>query len=396
MDLAHCTTLARFLAMVPDPRDDRGQRYTWRYLLTLICMGLASGQKTAYAIARWAYWHRQELVDLLKPAYGRIPSQSSFYRTLRRMDMGALEEFVAAYGQAVERWMRHDGPDPRWESRGWYGVAVDGKEIRGAAKHGAPVCLVSLVRHGSGCALGQRRGTDTSYEPHVLAQWLQGRDLSGMVITADALYTHMDMAQQILDQGGDYFLVVKANQPELYDAIAFLFAQNPLPGERRWETVSQDKGHGRVETRRVTSSEELNEYLPWPGVGQVVRRIYTRVQVKTGEKEQKTSYVITSLTHSRATVEDLGQLWRGHWTIENRDHYVRDETMAEDRGQIAKGNAPQALAALRKAVLTALRSRGWESIADAIRYQAAAVAHSFRLVTSSLGTPSLQDQPTFP
>jgi predicted transposase YbfD/YdcC len=358
-------------------------------------MGLASGQKTAYAIARWAYWHRRELLQLLQPAYRRMPSQSSFYRALQRVDAQALEEFIAAYGRAVERWTRSDAPDLVWKSKGWYGVAVDGKEICGAAKHGAPVCLVSLVRHGSGYALGQRRATDKSYEPHVLAEWLQGRDLSGMVITADALYTHRDMAQQILDQGGDYFLVVKANQPFLYEAIAFLFAQDPVPGERRWETVSHDKGHGRVETRRVTSSEELNEYLQWPGAGQVVRRIYTRIQVKTGEKEQKISYVITSLTHSRASVEDLAQLWRGHWTIENRDHYVRDETMGEDRGQIAKGNAPQALAALRKAVLTALRSRGWESIADAFRYHAATVAHSFRLVTSPLGTPSLQDQPTF-
>ncbi|MBC7235784.1 MAG: hypothetical protein H5T69_08080 [Chloroflexi bacterium] len=86
--------------------------------------------------------------------------------------------------------------------------------------------------------------------------------------------------------------------------------------------------------------------------------------------------------------------WRGQWTIENRSHYVRDETMGEDRGQIARGNGPQAPAALRNAVLTALQSRGWESIAEALRYHDASVGHSFHL-TTPLAAPPLQDQPTF-
>jgi predicted transposase YbfD/YdcC len=357
-------------------------------------MGLASGQKTPYAISKWAHWHEKELLDLLEPAHRHIPCQSSFYRTLHRVDVEALEEFVAAYGRAVEQKMREDVPDSLWESRGWYGVAVDGKEVRGAAKHGPPVRLVSLVRHGSGCVLGQRRVTDKAYEPHALAQWLQGRDLSGMVLTADAIYTHAEMAQQVLDQNGHYFLMVKKNQPQLYEDITFLFAHHPLPGERRWETTSHDKGHGRIETRQVVSSEELSDYLCWPTVGQVVQRTCTRTYVKTGETQQETKYAITSLPHDRASVSDLAQLWRGQWTIENRSHHVRDETMGEDRGQIARGNGPQALAALRNAVLTALRGRGWGSIAEALRYHDAAVVHSFHLVTTPLSVSSLQDQPT--
>ena len=99
--------------------------------------------------------------------------------------------------------------------------------------------------------------------------------------------------------------------------------------------------------------------------------------------------------YGRASAPDLAQLWRGQWTIENRSHYVRDERMGEDRGQIARGNGPQALAALRNAVLTALRGRGWESIAEALRYHDASVVHSFYLVTTPLDAPPLQDQPTF-
>jgi predicted transposase YbfD/YdcC len=387
--------LSKFLETVPDARKDQGKRYTWTYLLTLVCMGLASGQKTPYAICRWAHWHEEELLDLLQPAYRHIPCASSFYRILRRVDVEALEEAVAAYGQAVEQKMREDAPDSLWESRGWCGVAVDGKEVRGAAKHGPPVRLVSLVSHGSGCVLGQRRVTDKAYEPYALAQWLQGRDLSGMVLTADAAYTYADTAQEVLDQHGDYFLMVKKNQPQLYEDIAFLFAHRPLPGERRWETTSHNKGHGRIETRQVVSSEELNDYLHWPTVGQVAQRTCTRTQVKTGETQQETQYAITSLLHARASASELAQLWRGQWTIENRSHHVRDETMGEDRGQIARGNGPQALAALRNAVLTALRGRGWESIAEALRYHDASVVHSFHLVTTPLDASPLQDQPTF-
>lgn len=254
MDRKKCTTLLRFLEMVPDPRHARGKRYSWKYLLTLICMGLASGQKTPYAIARWAWWHRERLLNLLNPAYRHIPSPSTFRRALRRVDVEVLEESIAIYGWAAERWMRGDGPRPPEESEGWYGVAVDGKELRGAGKHGPSVRLVSLVRHGSGCILGQRRVRGKAYEPHALLQWLKGRDLSGMVITADALYTYADMARQIVDRGGDYLLMIKGNQPSLYEAIAFLFAEGPLPGEERWETVSYDKGHGRIEIRRVMST----------------------------------------------------------------------------------------------------------------------------------------------
>ena len=133
-----------------------------------------------------------------------------------------------------------------------------------------------------------------------------------------------------------------------------------------------------------------------PGVGQVVRRECSRTLMKTREAQNAITYAITSLTHARASVEQLADLWRGQWTIENRSHYVRDETMGEDRGQLAQGDAPQAMAALRNAVLAALRARGWDSIADAIRYHAASITHSVALVTKSLSERSLQLLPTFP
>ena len=378
MDQQDCTRLQAYLEMVPDPRHRRGKRYAWPFLLAIICFGLVSGQKSAWAIAQWASMCPEMILKKLIPRYRHIPSAATVYRTLRGVDIEALDKDIGAYGESIARWLAAQEPDAHWQ-----GVAVDGKEVRGAAKHGPKVHLVSLVTHGSGVTLAQRRVAEKDYEPGALCQMLEGQDLTGMVITMDALYTHADIAQKILDRGGDYFMIVKGNQPGLRDDIAYLFSQPLGPGEARWECPTRDKGHGRLETRQVVSSETLNDYLHWPQVGQVLQRTCTRIRPGR-EETQNTCWAITSLTHAQASVEELGQLWQGHWTIENRVHYVRDETLGEDRGQIAKGNAPHALASLRNAILSALRARGWASIAQALRYFAANPDASLQLPLEAL------------
>lgn len=179
-------------------------------------------------------------------------------------------------------------------------------------------------------------------------------------------------------------MMVKGNQPLLCEDIAQLFAEAPSPGEARWEHTSCEKGHRRIEQRHVLSSEMLNTFLDWPQVGQVVQRTCT--QTRSGQRGavSNTSWAITSLTHTQASVDQLAALWRAHWVIENRVHYVRDETLGEDRGQIAKGHAPQALASLRNAMLATLRARGWSSIAQALRHYAANTYENARLLTDAL------------
>ena len=103
----------------------------------------------------------------------------------------------------------------------------------------------------------------------------------------------------------------------------------------------------------MVAREDLQERLEWPGVEQALCRTCERVQLKSGTRSPKVRYAVTSLSHEQASVEELAALWRGHWSIENRSHYVRDETLGEDRGQMHRGQAPQALAALRNGLLTA-------------------------------------------
>lgn len=111
--------------------------------------------------------------------------------------------------------------------------------------------------------------------------------------------------------------------------------------------------------------------MDWPGVGQVMRRRRERVIMATGEIQRETAYAVTSLTPRQAGARALETLWRGHWGIENRVHYVRDVTMGEDAGQAYTGSTPQAMAALRNTAIGLLRHEGWTRIADALRHYAA-------------------------
>lgn len=111
-----------------------------------------------------------------------------------------------------------------------------------------------------------------------------------------------------------------------------------------------------------------------------MRRRCRRVNAHTGEGRTQTRYGITSLARAQADAAQLEQLWRGHWAIENRVHYVRDVTLGEDAGQVHVGNAPHALATLRNALLNLFRGKGWQNIADAIRYYAASLAEALKLI----------------
>ena len=197
--------------------------------------------------------------------------------------------------------------------------------------------------------------------PDLLAQ-LQ---LEGRVVTGDALYAQRALSQQVVAQGGDYFWVVKANQPALQEAIALLFKEPPWGAE--FGAAYQEGRHGdRQEVRRLRASCALNEYLDWPYLRQVccVERTVTRKEVS----RQETAYAITSLSPAKAAAQRLLQIWRGHWGIENRLHYVRDVTMREDASQVRTGSAPEVMAALRNVVVGLLRWAGAANIAAALRH----------------------------
>lgn len=134
----------------------------------------------------------------------------------------------------------------------------------------------------------------------------------------------------------------------------------PPPDLRHTETI--EKGHGRIETRRLEVTATLAEHLApsWPGLAQVCR--LTRARVVRGKTSHETVYAITSLAAETAGAARLLELSREHWGIENKLHDVRDVTCREDQARTNAGHAPQVLAALRNATLTLLRRLGFKPV----------------------------------
>lgn len=196
---------------------------------------------------------------------------------------------------------------------------------------------------------------------------LDSVSVAGRVVTGDALYCQRRLCDRIVSAGGDYLMLVKGNQRSLREDVELCFSDSDC-GTYRYahtryaETVD---GHGdRRERRRLWATDMLAGYLDWPGHAQVIK-MESRRLVK-GKATIQVRYAITSLG-TETSPDRLLRLMRGHWSIENRLHYVRDFTMGEDGSQVRSKSAPQVMAALRNLSLNIFRLSGVANIAAAIR-----------------------------
>ena len=210
---------------------------------------------------------------------------------------------------------------------------------------------------------GDRKESELGLATGLLAQL----ELKKRVITGDALYCQRDLSRKILKQGGDYFWVLKDNQPGVKEAVSLLFKHPPW-GEEFANTRQEGRRGDRWERRRLWASAALNGYLDWPGLGQVC--CVERTRRWKGKETVERAYAITSLPPERADADRLLEIWRGHWGIENRLHWVRDMVLGEDLSQVRTGAAPQLLAALRNLVIGMLRLTGVKNISAALRHYA--------------------------
>lgn len=383
---ANYTTIAAQLQDIPDPRSRRGQSYEWPYLLLIIASAMLAGQQSVRGMAQWAREQAPALLSHLQPHRKRIPSVATLHRVLSRVPIAELERRISDYTSQIDQDEAGVGRIETQQGEVLYGQSVDGKTLCGASQHGAVVHLVSLVRHESGIALAQERVESKIDERKAARQLLTPTALAQTVTTTDALYTQVKQAEQILAGGGHYLMVVKRNQPTLYEAIELAFAAMPPINQEEaafwcFQThTTLDKAHGRLERRILQSTPALNDYLDWPGVAQILRRTCQRTELKTGKTTTHVRLAVTSLPRSLVSLAQIELLWRRHWTIENQLHHVRDVSFGEDLCQVHTGHAPQALAALRNGILALLRYEGWPSPPTAFRHFCIDVQHALRLL----------------
>jgi predicted transposase YbfD/YdcC len=356
------------LRRLPDPRRLRGRRHPLAYILALAACSILAGAKSLTAIAEWAadapdqllFYCGAALRDPDRPY--RAPSEATVRRVLQRIDGDALDAAIGGCLTARADASRaadqdnnpHSGPVRA-------AVEVDGKSVRGAIRaDGRRIHLLSALR--GGIVLAQREVDAKSNEITAFRPLLDPLDLTGAVVTFDALLTQTDHAKFLVEEkDAHYIAVLKGNHPTLHALVKDL-PWKDMPLMDRTRTAA----HGRDEIRRLKAVTV--PHLPFPHAGQALQIVRRRRTVRTGKVSLERVYAVTSLTAHQATAADLAERVRGHWAIENSEHHVRDVTFGEDASRVRTGSAPRAMASLRNLAIGALRLAGRNNIAEGLRH----------------------------
>lgn len=350
------TGLLAALAKVPDPRKRRGVRYRLDTILALAACAVLAGARSFTAIGDWVADTSTQVHAVLHAGAHR-PCESTIRRTLQRLDGDRLDAVIGDWATA--------GTRPCTGTR--RAVAIDGKTLRGSGNAtGDARHLLAAIDHHAGVVLGQVDVEGKTNEIPMFPLLCNTiTDLTDVVVTADAMHCQKSHADYlVLERGAHYVLTAKANQPALHNQL------KALP----WKDIpvahtSSGRAHGRVE-RRVVKVVTVSAGILFPHAHQAIQ-ITRRTRKLTSKKwRTETVYAVTSLTAEQATPAELAGWVRGHWTVENRLHWVRDVTYDEDHSQIRTGTGPRAMASLRNLALSVLRINGTTNIAQATRYHA--------------------------
>ncbi len=182
---------------------------------------------------------------------------------------------------------------------------------------------------------------------------LKALNLQGKTITADALLTQRDIAKWLVENHAHYHFTVKGNQKTLLDDIVCHF--NMLNKKPDYE-ITEDTNHGRIETRKIWISTELNKYLLFPHIGQAFMVERITIKKKTGKQSKDTAYGITSKSPEEASPEQVLKDNRGHWSIESH-HYIIDWNFQEDLSRIRTGYGPENMTRLRRFAISIIKNK---------------------------------------
>ena len=236
--------------------------------------------------------------------------------------------------------------------------------------------LVAALDHATGVVLGQHAVSAKSNEIPAVRDLLtefDNVDLRGCVITVDAMHTQADTANTILAAEADYVFTVKSNQASLLARLKALPWTSVPTGSRHTA-----RSHGRRLTRTIKVID-APAWIQFAGATQVAQ--LRRAATRAGKKSVEVVYLITSATHHSAPPAVLATWIRGHWTVENKLHWVRDVTYDEDRSQVRTGTAPRVMASLRNTAISILRMSNHTDIAAATRHHS---RHPERAITCAL------------
>ncbi len=353
--------VVRHFQDLEDPRSAINRRHPLDSVLVIAIMAVLAGADGPTAIARWAKFKADFLLQRLNLPHG-IPSKDVFRRVLMALKPDAFQACFTLWLQSL----RNAASAALGDQRPTF--AVDGKTLRRShnrkAKLGA-LHSVSVWASEFGLSLGQVATAEKSNEITAIPQLLSLVDIRGAIITIDAMGTQTAIAETIIDGGGDFILALKGNQESLYKAtVAYIDEQIEANFEgidaRIHETVETQ--HGRQETRtyiQMPAPRSLPGFGRWKGlmtIGMVILSC-----VRDGKTTHDARYFISSLP---VQVKQFAQAVRSHWGIENSCHWCLDVTYREDQSRIREEHLRENFAWLNRLTLSLLKQHpGKDSVA---------------------------------
>lgn len=341
--------IKKHFSKVPDPRINRTIKHNLIDIIIIAICAVICGADSWVEVELFGNSKSEWLRTFLELPNG-IPSHDTFGRVFAKIDPEAFQKSFKEWVQAVI------------ELTGGQVIALDGKQLRrshdGVLGKNA-IYMVSAWATANQLVLGQLKVDDKSNEITAIPKLLKLLDISGCIVTTDAIGTQTKIARTVIDQEGDYILAVKENQGNLYEDLQDFFAD-----EQRYQFENTphsyakmvDKGHGRIEIRQswVISDPEyfvaIRNWKRWKGLKAIAMIISER---RIGDKtEIKTRYYISSLD---CDANHFLRSKRSYWGIENQLHWVLDVAFREDDSRVRKGNAPQNFALIRHMALNMLK-----------------------------------------
>jgi len=335
------STLISCFEGLSDPRVERTKLHKLIDIVVMAICAVVAGCDTFDAIEVFCTAQEQWFKRFLELPNG-IPSQDTFERVFARIDP---KEFRSSFGA----WTKQLAGVFTDEV-----IAIDGQTMRGARRSGqskSPIHIVSAWAVGLRLVLAQTKVDEKSNEITAIPEVLKLLDIKGCIVTMDAMGCQQKIAQQIIDQNGDYVLGLKGNQGGTLEAVEAHFSTTPDKQLTVFHEV--DKGHGRIETREYfgADADEILDLKEWSGLKSAIKVISTRDT--SGIITSETRFYISSINHKN--IERSGQAIRSHWGVENGLHHVLDVTFDQDKSRVRKDHGPENFAVLRHFAMNILK-----------------------------------------
>lgn len=336
------TKLSTILGQIEDPRRDLSKLHSLNDILIIGILSVISGAETWNNMEEYAIAKEYFLKTFLELPNG-IPSHDTFNRVFSAIDSEQFEEAFINWVNTLVKLTKGEV------------VAIDGKTIRGAKEHGkkSPIHMVSAWANENNMVLGQVKTDEKSNEITAIPKLLEILELEGTIISIDAMGTQTSIAEEIIEQGADYILAVKENQPQLLEDI-----QDEFRFSKQIEaSTDYELDHGRIEKRICSVVSEFQFVKPdnkWENLCKIVRIESTREFKNSDKKTEKSvRYYISSL---EANSDRFQKAIRSHWAVENKLHWTLDVAFSEDASRKRKGNAAQNYSILLKIALNLLKN----------------------------------------